>query len=128
VKRQVAAQWHPEEAYRARVSPTGPDAALPRYTELRIVLAMDGSLQDVELLKTSGLEFLDTEAISAFRAAAPFADPPRELLDPDRLMRFHFGFLLDPHGPPMLRWFRYVGDGGTSVDSETEQRRDGGPK
>ena len=77
VKKQVGEHWHPEDAYRRR-DPTGTIfGRQKRYTELRIQLNPDGRLTNIALMQPSGLEFLDDEAIEAFKAAQPFANPPR---------------------------------------------------
>jgi TonB family protein len=107
VKKQVSEHWHPEEAYRRR-DPTGVIYGHQnRYTELRIQLRADGHLANVGVGLPSGLEFLDDEAITAFKEAQPFPNPPHQLLERDGLITFHFGFLYDLNGPPQMRWFKY---------------------
>ena len=106
VKRQVAEHWHPDEVYRQR-DPTGAVyGRRNRYTELRIQLKPDGRLSKVALASPSGLEFLDDEAIEAFKEAEPFPNPPRQLVE-NGFINFGFGFLFDLNGPPQMRWFRY---------------------
>jgi len=106
VKRQVAEHWHPDEVYRQR-DPTGAVyGRRNRYTELRIQLKPDGRLSKVALASPSGLEFLDDEAMEAFKEAEPFPNPPRQLVE-NGVISFGFGFLFDLNGPPQMRWFRY---------------------
>ena len=106
VKRQVAEHWHPDEVYRQR-DPTGSVyGRRNRYTELRIQLKPDGRLSNVALAQPSGLEFLDDEAVEAFKEAEPFPNPPRQLIE-NGTINFGFGFLFDLNGPPQMRWFRY---------------------
>jgi TonB family protein len=106
VKRQVAEHWHPDEVYRQR-DPTGAVYGRKnRYTELRIQLKPDGRLSNVALAQPSGLEFLDDEAVEAFKEAEPFPNPPRQLIE-NGTINFGFGFLFDLNGPPQMRWFRY---------------------
>jgi TonB family protein len=107
VKKQVAEHWHPDDAYR-RADPTGAIYGHQnRYTELHIQLKSDGHLANVGVNTPSGLEFLDDEAITAFKEAQPFPNPPRQLLEPDGFVKFSFGFLFDLNGPPQMRWFKY---------------------
>lgn len=107
VKKQVADHWHPEEAYRRR-DPTGAVYGRQnRYTLLRVQLKPDGTLANLALEQPSGLEFLDDEAIEAFKQAQPFPNPPRQLLDGANVINFSFGFLFDLNGAPKMRWFRY---------------------
>jgi TonB family protein len=106
VKRQVAEHWHPDEVYRQR-DPTGAVYGRHnRYTELRVQLKPDGRLSNVALALPSGLEFLDDEAIEAFKEAGPFPNPPHQLVE-NGIISFGFGFLFDLNGPPQMRWFRY---------------------
>ncbi len=107
VKRQVAEHWHPEEAYRQR-DPTGMIYGRKnRYTEVRVQLKPDGHLENVAVWQPSGLDFLDDEAMTAFKQAAPFPNPPRQLVEANGLINFGFGFLFDLNGPPEMRWFKY---------------------
>jgi TonB family protein len=107
VKKQVAEHWHPEEIYRQR-DPTGMIYGRKnRYTSLRIQLNPDGRLNHVAVEQPSGLDFLDDTAIEAFKEAAPFPNPPRQLVESNGLINFGFGFLFDLNGPAEMRWFKY---------------------
>jgi TonB family protein len=107
IKRQVAEHWHPEEIYRQR-DPTGMIYGRKnRYTSLRIQLKPDGRLSNVAVEQPSGLDFLDDTAIEAFKEAAPFPNPPHQLIESNGLINFGFGFLFDLNGPPEMRWFKY---------------------
>jgi TonB family protein len=106
VKKQVSDHWHPEEAYRRR-DPTGAVyGAKNRLTILRIQLRPDGTLANVALDQPSGVEFLDDEAIEAFKQAQPFPNPPKQLVD-GGVINFRFGFLFELSGAPVRRLFRY---------------------
>ena len=75
---------------------------------MRVRLKPDGHLQNVELESPSGLEFLDDEALQAFRAAQPFPNPPRQLVDSsDGLINFQFGFLFELSGVSKPMLFKY---------------------
>ena len=52
----------------------------------------DGVVKDVSVTQTSGIDFLDREAITAFQRASPFPNPPRGLIGSDGLFTFAFGF------------------------------------
>jgi TonB family protein len=110
VKRQVADHWHPDEAYRRR-DPTGSVYGYKdRLTVLRIQLRPDGTLANVALESPSGVEFLDDEAIEAFKQAQPFPNPPRQLIDDGGLITFRFGFLFELSTGSRMRIFRYNGN------------------
>jgi TonB family protein len=110
VKRQVEEQWHPAEVYRKQ-DPTGAVyGRLSRLTIVRVQLKPDGKLANLALEQPSGLEFLDDEALQAFRLAQPFPNPPRQLVDAnDGLINFRFGFFLDLSGVSRPYLFKYPG-------------------
>jgi len=107
VKRQVQDHWRPNEAYQRR-DPTGAVYGQKnRLTVLRVQLKPDGSLANVALETPSGVEFLDDEAIEAFKQAQPFPNPPRQLVDEGGVIRFSFGFLFELSTSARGRIFRY---------------------
>jgi TonB family protein len=109
VKQQVRDHWRPAEEYRRR-DPTGSIyGQKDRYTLLRVQLKPDGSLANVALESPSGIEFLDDEAIEAFKQAQPFPNPPKQLVDGDSgLINFRFGFFFELNGTsPRFKVFRY---------------------
>ena len=108
VKSAVAQQWHPDKVYKRR-DPTGKVYGFrPRLTVLRVWLYPDGRLKQVIILKSSGLDFLDDEAVRAFRKAAPFPNPPKRLVDgKTRMITFTFGFLFEIVKGPIFKVFRY---------------------
>lgn len=103
MKRGVSQHWHPMPEYMRR-DPTGNIyGQRPRVTVLRVTLAADGQLQQVRVSRSSGLEFLDSEAVAAFRRAGPFPNPPRGLVDDTGHISFPFGFHLDFSRPSGLQ-------------------------
>jgi TonB family protein len=108
VKAQVREHWRPEEAYHRR-DPTGQlYGQKDRYTLLRVQLKPDGSLANVALHTPSGVEFLDDEAVEAFKQAQPFPNPPRALVQGDTgLIDFNFGFFFELSGAPRLKLMRF---------------------
>lgn len=106
VKQSVGQQWNPSQQLRLR-DPTGNVyGARDRYTLLTITLDRDGHLKDAYVEKSSGLDFLDLEAIKAFERAQPFPNPPPGILTADATVRFQFGFFLEMSGRPGMRLFR----------------------
>ncbi len=95
VKERVRQEWDPVTVYRAR-DPTGTAyGARDRLTVLGVVLDAEGKIVRIEVVRESGLPFLDEEAVRAFREAAPFLNPPAGLADEKGRIAFHFGFILD---------------------------------
>ncbi len=105
IKQAVATQWDPNTPLRER-DPTGNMFAYrDRVTLLSVTLDDRGSLTDVRVQKTCGVDFLDQTAVEAFRRAQPFVNPPRGLADGHGEIKFSFGFYLEV-GSPGLRLFR----------------------
>lgn len=107
VKRQVAQEWHPDRAYKRRDPEGNVYGFKDRVTILRVKLTPKGKLSSVYLEKASGLGFLDDVAISAFRTAHPFPNPPQGLVDKESgLISFRFGFLFEISRQPSFKVFR----------------------
>lgn len=106
VRDEVAQHWHPEQVHAARDPSGAKFGTIPRLTRLYIKLNADGSVNKISVEGSSGLDFLDEEAIRAVRAAQPFHNPPPQLVDPDSgLIEFGFGFRLEfeKDGGPIFR-------------------------
>ncbi|RKH11424.1 energy transducer TonB [Corallococcus sp. CA053C] len=106
VKQSVGMHWNPNEQLRVR-DPTGNIySGRDRQTLLTITLDERGAVKDIQVEKSSGLDFLDMEAVSSFKRAQPFPNPPSGLLGQDATVRFQFGFFLEMGGGPRMRLFR----------------------
>ncbi len=108
VKRAVWENWHADRVYGMR----DPDGKIygvkDRLTVLKVSLKPDGSLANVIVEKPSGVDFLDDEAVSAFRKASPFPNPPKGLVDQEsKLITFRFGFTLEIQDRPSWKIVRY---------------------
>lgn len=95
VKERVRQEWEPGEVYRKRDPYGKVYGQQDRLTILHVVLDDKGNVVRLEVVKESGLPFLDQEAIRAFREAAPFPNPPKGLQDEKGKIAFNFGFLLE---------------------------------
>lgn len=95
VKKGVSQRWNPIAEYQRR-DPTGQVyGQMSRTTTLTVTLAPDGTLRDAIVSRSSGLPFLDEEAVQAFRRAQPFPNPPPQLVDRGGGITFQFGFVLE---------------------------------
>jgi TonB family protein len=95
IKQAVATQWDPNGALIKR-DPTGQRYAYKdRLTVLTVKLDGKGSLKDVHVQRSSGVDFLDITAVEAFRKAQPFVNPPGGLADEHGEIAFVFGFYLE---------------------------------
>jgi TonB family protein len=108
VKRSVADNWRPADLYRMR-DPSGKIYGYKdRMTLLKVSLSADGRLANVIVEKACGVDFLDEEAVRAFKAAGPFPHPPQGLVDKDsKLITFSFGFQFQINDGGNWKLFRY---------------------
>ena len=98
VKQNVAEVWNPMDAARVR-DPTGSIYFnKDRTTVLSVTLNPQGTITEIRVARTSGLDFLDQTAIDAFEKAQPFVNPPPGLADARGDIRFTFGFHVSTGG------------------------------
>jgi TonB family protein len=98
LKRQVSEHWRPLQSFDQR-DPTGNIYGyVPRTTTVCVTLSPDGTVNSVDVKRSSGVTFLDDEAVAAFQRAKGFPNPPRGLVDPDGHISFLFGFQVDMTG------------------------------
>lgn len=108
VKQQVRNHWRPAEVYRQHDPTFRIYGQRDRFTLLRIQLKPDGSLANVGLETPSGVDFLDDEAVEAFKQAQPFPNPPKQLVEQGSgVISFRFGFYFEIGGAPRMKIFRY---------------------
>jgi TonB family protein len=108
VKEQVEQYWHPDLAF-ARHDPGGHVYGYrDRETVIQVVLDSQGALVRNYVLRASGADFLDEEALHAIEQAAPFPNPPRGLVDQQsQHIVFTFGFTVELGEQPIFRVRRY---------------------
>jgi TonB family protein len=105
MKRQVAQNWNPQSVSR-RIDPTGAKHGFKtRFTEVRVTLSSKGELAKIVVTTPSGVSELDDEAVRAFRAAAPFPNPPAGLVKENHIT-FAFGFYFGIEQRTAWRVFR----------------------
>lgn len=81
LRSQVEQHWDPNAAMN-RIDPTGRTyGARTRTTMLRVRLTPKGAVEKIIVLDGSGVSELDEEAIRAIHQAAPFVNPPAEMVD-----------------------------------------------
>lgn len=106
VKQSVATQWNPNSALHVR-DPTGNIyGGHDRFTLLQVTLDDQGSVKNVHVEKSCGVDFLDLEAVHSFERVSRFPNPPSGLLEADATVRFEFGFFIDYSSGPKIRLFR----------------------
>lgn len=63
-------------------------------TSVRVFLKPDGYLKKIQILGSSGLEGLDKAATDAFKLAAPFPNPPKDMLDEEGMLSIRWEFVI----------------------------------
>jgi TonB family protein len=92
MKAEVRKRWQPAAVLQGLdVSANG---GRDRYTALQVTLDANGNLVSATVEIPSGVPALDQCAVDAFRAAAPFANPPPALVDKGTIS-FKFGFYFE---------------------------------
>ena len=99
IRKQLAQHW--EGRVRDKLSKLFREGRAPaathqdRVTKLMIVLNDRGTLVRVQVISDSGVSDLDDAAIEAFRAAAPFPNPPKGIVEGDGTVKIRWDFVLE---------------------------------
>lgn len=70
-------------------------SAKDRVTQVLVTLDAKGELVKIEVLNQSGVVDLDNAALEAFRAAAPFPNPPKGMVEADGFVKIRWDFVLE---------------------------------
>lgn len=77
-------------------------------TRVLVLLDENGQISKISKLASSGYIELDEAAVSAFKTASPFPNPPKAMLDEDGFVRINWDFILTTDNSPRIQ-FRNVG-------------------
>ncbi len=95
----VRRTWKPGFAIRRHDPQFQVYGSQARNTVLSVTIDREGSIRVVDVFSASGAEFLDHEAVRAFKTAAPFPNPPKGLFGKEETFTFNFGFNVDYQKP-----------------------------
>jgi protein TonB len=99
IRRQLAQHW--EGKVREKLSKFYREHRAPaslnedRITKVIVILNSAGTLVKVQIMSDSGIRDLDDAAIEAFRAAAPFPNPPKGIIESDGTVKIRWDFVLE---------------------------------
>lgn len=65
------------------------------WTRLEIVLNADGTINNVKVIRTSGLSMFDVSAVDVIYSAGPYPEPPREIRSANGKIYLHWAFHRD---------------------------------
>ncbi len=107
LSRAVGQEWHPEPIYMIHDPSGRVYGKKDRVTIVRVHLSPDGKLAGWQILQSCGADFLDDEAVAAFQRAAPFPNPPKDLVEADGQIHFNFGFIFELSGRTSTKIYKY---------------------
>ncbi len=94
LKQSVSQHWKPLHEFRRR-DPSGNIYGFQsRVTVVNVQLNDKGEVTHIDVVRSSGVDFLDREAVSAFKRAQPFPNVPKQLVK-DGQTEFTFGFHIE---------------------------------
>ena len=106
IKNRVSKHWNPAGAYQIHDPYRKIYGIKDRYTVLLITINTKGYLNKIKVQKSSGLSFLDNEAIKAFEKGAPYNIVPTGLLKGKEEFTIQFGFYVDNPSSPRIFYMK----------------------
>lgn len=91
LKRAFRMTWDPVRALRSDYSLNQISSGVVEVA-LGVSVKAGGELAEAFVLRSSGLEAYDREALRTVQASAPFSSPPSKLLDREKLLRMGWTF------------------------------------
>jgi len=98
IRSQIRQHWEPSIRAKVRsIFAQGRSIASTKdhVTRVIIVLNKQGELIKVQVVGQSGVKDLDDAAVEAFRAAQPFPNPPKGIVDNDGTIKINWDFILE---------------------------------
>jgi len=98
IKEAIRQHWEPNVREKVKIiyrQGRSIASAKDRVTQVLVTLNANGDLLKVEVLTQSGVEQLDSAAVEAFKAAAPFPNPPKGMVEADGTIKIRWDFVLE---------------------------------
>jgi TonB family protein len=111
IRAQIRQFWEPSIREKVkRIFATGRTIASEHDHITRVIIILDknGNLMRVQVIGESGLKDLDDAAVEAFRAAEPFPNPPKGIVDKDGTIKINWDFVLEASNDGPINSQRYA--------------------
>lgn len=98
IRNKIRQFWEPAIREKVRkIFAQGRNIASTRDRVTRVIIVLDngGSLLKVQVVGQSGFHDLDEAATEAFRAAEPFPNPPKGMIEKDGTVKIRWDFILE---------------------------------
>lgn len=98
IKEKIRQTWQPKIREKIKMMyRKGRSIASVKDHVTQVIITLDnkGTLMHVELVTASGVHALDEAAVEAFKAAAPFPNPPDGIVEKDGRIRIRWDFILE---------------------------------
>jgi TonB family protein len=98
IRSQIRQYWEPSIRSKVKkIFATGRSIASEKDHITRVIIILDkgGNLMRVQVVGESGVKDLDDAAVEAFRAAEPFPNPPKGIVDQDGTIKINWDFILE---------------------------------
>ena len=105
IRSKLGQYWQPKIREKMeRIVKQGRSIASEGDKITRIIIVLDGKgiLQKVQILGSAGVSDLDEAAVEAFRAAAPFPNPPKGMVDVDGTIKIRWDFILEANASTLF--------------------------
>ncbi len=97
INEQIRNRWVPRLRQATQTLPAdlaGSPRAQRLVSEIEVLLSPEGELEEITLLRSSGLRQVDLAAVHAIHNSAPFKNPPEEMVKEDGYIRLSYQFVL----------------------------------
>lgn len=98
IRAQLRQYWEPsirEKVKRIFAQGRSIASTSDHITKVIIVLNKEGNLIKVQVVENSGVYDLDEAAVEAFKAAEPFPNPPKGMVEEDGTIKIRWDFILE---------------------------------
>jgi len=95
IRARLTEAWHAELGRRLTNAELVESAlAVDRTTKLAIELRPDGTIKSLRIVGSSGFDTLDAAATEAFQGAAPFPNPPKDMIEAEEVVKIRWDFVV----------------------------------